>query len=110
MAHRPRLTSPRSPAPTEFTGSEIFPETSNEIACEQCGLNLAPSSRLEKQSLALFFFVFELLEDRVVFWRRAKALASLAPPRQVIVMSLFMNSRPDLDQLVDRDHARSTLS
>ena len=31
-AHKP------VPAPTEFTGSEIFPETSNEIACEQCGL------------------------------------------------------------------------
>ena len=24
--------------PKEFTSSEIFPETSNEIACEQCGL------------------------------------------------------------------------
>ena len=26
--------------PEEFTSSEIFPETSNEIACEQCGLDL----------------------------------------------------------------------
>ena len=49
LAHRPRLTSPRSPAPTQFTGSEIFPETSNEIACEQCGLAvLVAKCRLER--------------------------------------------------------------
>jgi hypothetical protein len=37
-----RLTNPKSPAPTDFTGSEIFSDTPNEIACEQCGLEQMP--------------------------------------------------------------------
>ena len=37
-----RLTNSKSPAPTDFTRSEIFSDTSNEIACEQCGLEQMP--------------------------------------------------------------------
>ena len=38
LAHRAKAPKPKKSRPKEFTSSEIFPETSNEIACEQCGL------------------------------------------------------------------------
>ena len=61
---------------------------------------------LQSVDLLSAFFV----EDRVILEWRAEVLTGLPPPRQVIVMSLLVDPNPDLDQLVDLDHARSTLS